>query len=130
MGDESTARQHRPNLSRVVFAGGGTGGHVYMAVSIREELQQQGQPACLFVGTLQGIEMKILPPLDFPLETIRIGLLRMHAGESVLQSVTMELKAAKSLSEDMVNLLEGHREVERLLAERRATGTFRILGDQ
>jgi hypothetical protein len=64
------------------------------------------------------------------LETIRIGLLRMHAGESVLQSVTMELKAAKSLSEDMVNLLEGHREVERLLAERRATGTFRILGDQ
>lgn len=61
------------------------------------------------------------------LETIRVGLLRMHAGESVLQSVTMELQAAKDLSADMVNLLEGHREVERLLAERRATGTFTIV---
>jgi len=38
--------------------------------------------------------------------------------------------AAKGLSEDMVNLLEGHREVERLLAERRATGTFRIVEDR
>jgi hypothetical protein len=61
------------------------------------------------------------------LETIRVGLLRMHAGESVLQSVTMELQAAKDLSADMVNLLEGHREVERLLAERRATGTLSIV---
>ena len=73
MGDERLAQQLRPSLSRVVFAGGGTGGHVYMAISIREELQQRGQTSCLFVGTLQGIEMRILPPLDFPLETIRIG---------------------------------------------------------
>jgi len=51
----------------------------------------------------------------------------MHAGERVLQSVTMELQAAKDLSGDMANLLEGHREVERLLAERRATGTFTIV---
>ena len=61
------------------------------------------------------------------LEQVRLGLLRMHAGERVLQSVTMELKTAKDLSDDMANLLEGHREVERLLAERRATGMFRIV---
>ncbi len=61
------------------------------------------------------------------LEQIRLGLLRMHAGERVLQSVTMELQAAKDLSGDMANLLEGHREVERLLAERRATGMFTIV---
>jgi serine/threonine-protein kinase len=63
------------------------------------------------------------------LETIRLGLLRMHAGESVVQSVTMELEAAKDLSADMADLLEGHREVERLLAERRATGTFTIVDE-
>ena len=63
------------------------------------------------------------------LETIRVGLLRMHAGESVLQSVTMELKAAKEISSDLEGLLEGHREVERLLAQRRATGTFTIVDE-
>lgn len=52
------------------------------------------------------------------LETIRVGLLRMHAGESVLHSVTMDLKAAKEISSDLGSLLEGHREVERLLAQR------------
>jgi len=62
------------------------------------------------------------------LEQIRLGLLRMHAGERVLQSVTMELKTAKDLSDDMANLLVGHREVERLLAERRATGMITIVG--
>ncbi len=61
------------------------------------------------------------------LETIRLGLLRMHAGERVLQSVTMELETAKKFSGDMSDLLEGHREVERLLAERRATGVFTIV---
>ncbi len=61
------------------------------------------------------------------LEQVRLGLLRIHAGEQVLPNVTMELKAAKDLSDDMANLLEGHREVERLLAERRATGIFTIV---
>jgi hypothetical protein len=61
------------------------------------------------------------------LEQVRLGLIRIHAGERVLQNVTMELKAAKDLSDDMANLLEGHREVERLLAERRATGMFTIV---
>ena len=58
------------------------------------------------------------------LETIRVGLLRMHAGESVVHSVTMDLESAQGLKGDMEDLLEGHREVERLLARRRATGTI------
>lgn len=60
------------------------------------------------------------------LETIRVGLLRMHAGESVVHSVTMDLETAQGLKGDMEDLLEGHREVERLLARRRATGTISL----
>lgn len=60
------------------------------------------------------------------LETIRVGLLRMHAGESVTHGVTMDLETAQGLSGDMADLLEGHREVERLLARRRATGRISI----
>jgi len=40
--------------------------------------------------------------------------------------MTLELDAARDLSEEMGNLLEGHREVERILQERRATGFFTI----
>jgi len=50
----------------------------------------------------------------------------MHAGESIVHSVTMELDAARAISGDMEGLLEGHRDVERLLAERRATGAIEI----
>ena len=62
------------------------------------------------------------------LETIRLGLLRMHAGSGTVESLTMELEAARDLSEDMENLLEGHREVERILRERRKTGMFTLPG--
>ena len=61
------------------------------------------------------------------LETIRLGLLYMQAGTGAVESLTVELDAAKSLSEDMEGLLEGHREVERILAERRRTGVFTLV---
>lgn len=60
------------------------------------------------------------------LETIRVGLLRMHAGESVVQSVTMDVEAAREVAQQMERLLDGHREVEQILRQRRATGTFTI----
>ena len=61
------------------------------------------------------------------LETIRLGLLHMHAGSGTVESMTTELEAARGLSDDMENLLEGHREVERILQERRKTGVFKIV---
>jgi serine/threonine-protein kinase len=60
------------------------------------------------------------------LETIRLGLLYMHAGSGTVESMTTELRMAQSLSDDMENLLAGHREVERILQERRKTGMFTI----
>jgi len=63
------------------------------------------------------------------LETIRLGLLYMQAGTGTVESLTMELKAAKGISDDMDNLLAGHREVERILQERRETGVFTLVTD-
>jgi eukaryotic-like serine/threonine-protein kinase len=63
------------------------------------------------------------------LETIRLGLLYMQAGTGTVESLTMELQAARSLSDDMDHLLAGHREVERILHERRETGVFRLVTD-
>ncbi len=64
------------------------------------------------------------------LETIRLGLLYMHAGSGTVESLTMELKAAQGISDDMEQLLAGHREVERILEERRKTGVFTIVTDE
>lgn len=45
-----------------------------MAVAIRDELKKRRPGSqCLFVGTERGLEGRILPPLDFPLRTIRIS---------------------------------------------------------
>ena len=45
-----------------------------MAVALRQELKKR-DPGCsvLFVGTEEGLESRILPPLDFPLKTIRVA---------------------------------------------------------
>ena len=47
---------------KVIIAGGGTGGHVFPAISIAEEiLERNSENEVLFVGTEQGIEKRILP---------------------------------------------------------------------
>jgi hypothetical protein len=64
------------------------------------------------------------------LETIRLGLLFMHSGTGTVESLTMDLEAARDISDAMENLLEGHREVERILLERRKTGVFTIVTEE
>jgi len=49
------------------------------------------------------------------LETIRLELLRMHAGAGSVESMTADLTSALELSEDIERVLEGGREVEKLL---------------
>jgi UDP-N-acetylglucosamine--N-acetylmuramyl-(pentapeptide) pyrophosphoryl-undecaprenol N-acetylglucosamine transferase len=48
---------------RVIFAGGGTGGHVYPAVAMYEGLMERlGEDAvtAMFVGTRGGLETRLL----------------------------------------------------------------------
>ena len=49
------------------------------------------------------------------LETIRLGLLRLHAGEGSVERLTAELGSAKEVSEQIHRLIEGQEEVRRLL---------------
>lgn len=64
------------------------------------------------------------------LETIRLGLLLMHGGGGTVESLTLDLKSAQEISGEMADLLEGHREVERLLRERRTTGRITLIGER
>ncbi len=53
----------------------------------------------------------------------------MQSGTRTVESLTMELEAAKGISDDMENLLAGHQEVERILQERRHPGVFTLVTD-
>ncbi len=55
----------------IVIAAGGTGGHLYPAVALaREFLRQEPRASILFVGTVRGIEAKVLMQEGFELAII------------------------------------------------------------
>jgi eukaryotic-like serine/threonine-protein kinase len=49
------------------------------------------------------------------LETLRLDLLRLHAGAGSAESITQDLASARALGSDVDRLLAGGREVERML---------------
>ena len=62
---------------RILFAGGGTGGHLYPALAVAEELRR-AQPSVeiLFVGTRRGIEARAVPGAGFKLRTLHAAGLK------------------------------------------------------
>lgn len=51
---------------RWVIAGGGTGGHVTMALALGEEIARRGEDV-LFVGSARGLEARLVPQAGFEL---------------------------------------------------------------
>jgi UDP-N-acetylglucosamine--N-acetylmuramyl-(pentapeptide) pyrophosphoryl-undecaprenol N-acetylglucosamine transferase len=57
------------NATRIVFTGGGTGGHIYPAIAIADALRTRGAEIT-FVGTPDRLEAKIVPNAGYPLVTV------------------------------------------------------------
>jgi UDP-N-acetylglucosamine--N-acetylmuramyl-(pentapeptide) pyrophosphoryl-undecaprenol N-acetylglucosamine transferase len=65
--------------NKIIIAGGGSGGHVYPAISIAEAiLKKDAQAEILFVGTPQGMETRIVPKAGYNLKLIQSGKLNMQ----------------------------------------------------
>lgn len=53
---------------KILFAGGGTGGHIYPAIAIADALRGRAQIA--FIGTTARLESQLVPAAGYPLLTI------------------------------------------------------------
>jgi len=57
------------------------------------------------------------------LETIRLNLLRLHAGSATVESVTTHLDLAAEVSAEVERLIAAHADVERVLKFPRTAAT-------
>ncbi len=69
-----------------VMAGGGTGGHVLPALAVARELRARGHHV-QFVGVERGMEAKLVPAADFPIQWIEIGGLNRVGYRQTLQTL-------------------------------------------
>jgi len=74
----------------LLIAGGGTGGHVFPAIAIAQEWLSRGaEREVVLVGTQRGIEMKLVPQVGLPLETIRVAGLKGKGGTTLLKNLAL-----------------------------------------
>lgn len=69
-----TLTRQRYNSMTILFAAGGTGGHLYPAIAIAEEIKkQQPEARIAFIGTKNKIEARVVPQKGFEFYTIWIS---------------------------------------------------------
>lgn len=61
-------------LLRVIFAGGGTGGHLFPAIAIADEIKKlESHADILFIGTKDKLEAKVVPQKGYTFRSIWIS---------------------------------------------------------
>lgn len=86
---------------RVLFAGGGTGGHINPAISIADYIKEREDDfEALFIGTKRGLETKLVPKAGYNIEYIDIcGFDRRNLLKnfSVLKKLSESKKRCKQI---------------------------------
>ena len=82
---------------RILFAGGGTGGHVYPAIAIADALKKvHPKIAIAFAGTQNKLEWTAVPKAGYPIHPITVQ--GFHRG-SLLRNVSFPFKLVKGLAQ-------------------------------
>ncbi|ACF13301.1 UDP-N-acetylglucosamine--N-acetylmuramyl-(pentapeptide) pyrophosphoryl-undecaprenol N-acetylglucosamine transferase [Chloroherpeton thalassium ATCC 35110] len=85
---------------KLIFAGGGTGGHVFPAIAIAQEILRTQQNAEIqFVGTERGIEATAVPKQGFPMHLIPVaGVKRGFSPKELFENLKVPMRLQRSLS--------------------------------
>ena len=84
---------------RVIFAGGGTGGHLYPAIAVADEIKKtEPETEILFVGTRDKIEARVVPEKGYRFVTIWISGFRRSLR---LSNVLFPLKVVVAMIQSM-----------------------------
>jgi len=84
---------------RIMFTGGGTGGHIFPAIAVAERVRDM-VPDCdiLFLGTKDKIEGKVVPAAGFKFKSIWIsGFARKSIKENLLFPVKLVVSIIQSI---------------------------------
>ena len=82
----------------IIVSGGGTGGHIYPAITIIRTIQQKVPDAkFLYVGTKRGLEADIIPKEGLPFTTVDIqGFERHLTADNILRAGRAMVGVAKA----------------------------------
>ncbi len=91
-------------INRIIFAAGGTGGHIYPAIAIADELRKMNENIKIkFIGAKGRIEEKIVPANGYELETIEVAGFKRSLN---LKNITAAYKILKALKDSKKILKE------------------------
>lgn len=95
---------------RVIMSGGGTGGHIYPAITIIRAIQKEVQDCeVLFIGTQHGLESDIIPKEGLDFRTIdirgferRLSMQNVHTIIKTIGSVWQSRQIIRNFKPDIV----------------------------
>ncbi|MDO5656254.1 MAG: undecaprenyldiphospho-muramoylpentapeptide beta-N-acetylglucosaminyltransferase [Flavobacteriaceae bacterium] len=80
---------------KIILSGGGTGGHIYPAIAIANEIRMRMPKAeILFVGALDKMEMEKVPKAGYAIEGLWISGFRR---DNLFKNINLPIKIANSL---------------------------------
>ncbi len=88
---------NNPQPLRIMVMAGGTGGHVFPALAVADELRARGVEVS-WLGTRQGLEAEVVPRAGFPIDYVQVSGLR---GKGVLSLLMAPVKLLLALSQSV-----------------------------
>jgi UDP-N-acetylglucosamine--N-acetylmuramyl-(pentapeptide) pyrophosphoryl-undecaprenol N-acetylglucosamine transferase len=82
-------------MSHLVIMAAGTGGHIIPGLAVAQEMKARGWTIS-WLGTSQGMENRLVPPADIPLDTIGFSGLR---GKGFIHTLTGGIRLLKAFGD-------------------------------